>query len=103
MIAAQTDLSASLLPAQEMALGLPALEASEVPVCGVPGLLRVCSRNGKKLSLYLQCSYRALTSPRNDLATPQATPNLPDLSVPSILKHRLHSPRLRTRSHHRYP
>ncbi|KAJ1324101.1 serine hydrolase [Microdochium nivale] len=41
----QTDMSASLLPQQGAALGLPALDASEIPECGVTGLLRPCSRS----------------------------------------------------------
>ncbi|KAH7026731.1 beta-lactamase/transpeptidase-like protein [Microdochium trichocladiopsis] len=41
----QTDFSAGLLPQQGEALGLPPLEASEIPVCGVTGVLRPCSRS----------------------------------------------------------
>ncbi|KXJ86467.1 beta-lactamase/transpeptidase-like protein [Microdochium bolleyi] len=40
----QTDMSASLPREQGAALGLPPLEDSEIPVCGVTGLLRPCSR-----------------------------------------------------------
>ncbi|KAI6476630.1 hypothetical protein MCOR17_000966 [Pyricularia oryzae] len=42
---AQTDLSAQYPPEQAMALGLPPLSDEEIPKCGVPGLLRSCTRS----------------------------------------------------------
>ncbi|TLD05218.1 uncharacterized protein PgNI_09994 [Pyricularia grisea] len=42
---AQTDLSAQYSQEQTMTLGLPPLSNEEIPQCGVPGLLRSCTRS----------------------------------------------------------
>jgi hypothetical protein len=54
-IASQTDMSAQLGPEQAMAFGLPSLPNNEIPQCGVTGLLRTCTRNGKR-SQYMRRS-----------------------------------------------
>ncbi|TLD28957.1 hypothetical protein PspLS_03580 [Pyricularia sp. CBS 133598] len=50
---AQTDLSAQYSAEQAMALGLPPLADEEIPQCGVPGLLRSCTR-GEMISQLLK-------------------------------------------------
>ncbi|KAI0401665.1 beta-lactamase/transpeptidase-like protein [Xylaria palmicola] len=39
------DLAAESSPIQTQALGFPALENPEVPVCGIPGVNRICTRS----------------------------------------------------------
>ncbi|KAI3321865.1 beta-lactamase/transpeptidase-like protein [Xylariaceae sp. AK1471] len=39
------DLSAELDSAQALAFGFPALNKTEIPVCGIPGVNRVCTRS----------------------------------------------------------
>ncbi|KAI0465682.1 beta-lactamase/transpeptidase-like protein [Xylaria cf. heliscus] len=39
------DLSGELDSKQASALGLPALESNEIPLCGIPGVTRVCTRS----------------------------------------------------------
>ncbi|KAJ8122621.1 hypothetical protein ONZ43_g1230 [Nemania bipapillata] len=44
-IATFNDLAAGLDPIQALALGLPTLQSTDVPVCGVPGFNRICTRS----------------------------------------------------------
>ncbi|KAI6784647.1 uncharacterized protein J7T54_006693 [Emericellopsis cladophorae] len=50
---AQGDMSAELAPEQAMALGFPTLPDSDIPTCGVTGLLRACTRK-EMISLLLK-------------------------------------------------
>lgn len=45
--ATDSDLSAELTSAQATGLGFPILNQTEVPVCGVSGVARTCTRKGK--------------------------------------------------------
>lgn len=48
-----------------MALGLPPLSDEEIPKCGVPGLLRSCTRSGETRPPHFFFFFFFLTTPRN--------------------------------------
>lgn len=53
-LATEGDLAADIISAQAIGLELPVLNQTEVPICGLSGVTRTCTRKGMRHSIRIQ-------------------------------------------------
>jgi hypothetical protein len=66
-IATDGDLSAEITSFQAQGLGFPVLDKIEVPVCGVPGVTRPCTRKGREALLSTKKKHSADADRNRDI------------------------------------